>query len=106
MLGRRFGLVVAGAALLVAAGCGSDRPSVQDMAESLKSGDAGRSFGIDDGLLNDTQYECIAKAIVDSKLSDASVEALLRADKAYKISQEESRKMSAVGEVIKGCRGS
>lgn len=100
----RLGVLVAGSVLLLAAGCGSDRPSVDDMARSFENGKAGAAFGIPAGLLRDAQYQCIAKAIVDSELSDDAVRALEQAEKDYAFTPSETEEIKVVGTAIQACK--
>lgn len=93
--------LVAGALLLTAA-CGTDRPSVQDITRSLKNGKAGTAFGLPSGL-SDTQYACMAKAIVDSDLSDQAVAAFAKGETATKVDEDDARKAVDVGTQVANC---
>lgn len=92
------------AVLLLISGCGSDRPSVDDVARSFENGKAGEAFKIPAGLLRDAQYQCIGKAIVNSELSDDAVKALEQADKDYTFTSSEPDELKVVGTAIQACK--
>jgi hypothetical protein len=104
---RKFGAALAISVLLVTAGCGGsdsgggDRPSTDEIAKALK-GDAGDLLSLP-STLDDKAVDCIAKAIEDSKLSDKTVRALIKADKDYKGSKGDEAAIAGLSTDIGKC---
>jgi hypothetical protein len=104
MMVRKIGLVVASAALLLTSACGGGgRPSVDDVSKSLTDGKAGGLMNLPSGTLTDKVADCLAKAIVDSDLSDDAVNALVDGDKDYKGGKDDTKAMTSVATKLGEC---
>ena len=104
MMVRKFGVVVAGAALLLTSACGGgDRPSADDVSKSLTDGKAGGLMNLPANTLTDKVADCLAKAIVDSDLSDDAVNALVDGDAKYKGGKDDTKAMTSVATKLADC---
>lgn len=94
-------LTLAAVAALSACGGGSgDRPSADELASTLK-GDS--SFG----QISDKVVDCMAKAYVDSDVSDGFLRAMVKKDEDYKPSKKDTEEaMSVATDAAKDCVGS
>jgi hypothetical protein len=87
-------------ALLLLAGCSlSGRPSTQDLSEAIQK--KNNVLGI--GKIADTQADCLAAALHDSKLSDETLQAITEADAEYKNSKDDAKIMVGFGEEVAKC---
>jgi hypothetical protein len=78
------------ASLLAAAGCGSDpRPSAEEVARSIK--DASSVFG---DLVPPEIADCLARILVESDLSDGTLNAVVDGDADYKGSKDDEDVLS------------
>ncbi|WP_183407954.1 hypothetical protein [Nocardioides marmoriginsengisoli] len=104
MMVRKFGVVAATAALLLTSACGGgDRPSVDEVSKSLTDGKAGGLMSLPSSVMTDELADCMAKAIVDSKVSDDAVRALVDGDKDYKGDKDDTEALSGLGTKIAEC---
>ena len=82
--GKRFGAALAGIALLLTAACGGgSRPSTADLQKALYGG-PDSVFGSSMAKVSKQGVDCMAKALHDSKLSDAALQAIIDKNKDYK----------------------
>jgi len=98
---RRFTTAIAApAALLFAlAACGgAERPTVDEITESLKSGGAGELTGLSgrEDVLSDEAYTCVAEVIHDSDLENETLVSLVEGDEDAEVSDEETDKVSGL----------
>lgn len=97
---RRFGAALAMGMLLATAACGGDdggsRPSVDEVAQALTKGGEDSMLGAAAAGLNDKGAECLAKALVDSKLSSKSLRAIVEGDKDYEGSEADTKALSGL----------
>jgi len=86
---------------IVLTGCMGDgtRPSVDEVADSLRDGYQG--VGI--GMVDERSAECVAEAFVDSDMSDESLRAIADRDQNYEPSSEDAEAMSAAAGSIGLC---
>jgi hypothetical protein len=97
------------AGLLSAAACGGGgggggggRPSTSEIAKALGDGDNSLLGSTGDNLGKSAE-NCIAKALHDSKISDAGLRALVRKDKNYKPSSGDSKAAASAADDMAKC---
>jgi hypothetical protein len=106
MMVRKLGVLVAGTALMTVTACGGGgggRPSADEVSKSLKDGKASSFLGSASQVLDQKAYDCIGKAIVDSKLSDAAVRALVKGDTKYKGTSQDQKALAGMQSDMQKC---
>jgi hypothetical protein len=83
---------------LSACGGGDDRPSKDELAKQLTSKDNGLG-----AALTKKQANCVAQAILDSKISDEGMKALAKGDKDYKPSKADIKAQADVTDDVTKC---
>lgn len=86
-------LAATAALALLATGCGGDgggRPSVDELSESIQSGDM---IGSD---IDENVADCIAEAFHESDLSDDALQAIVDQDEDYEASEEDEKALESV----------
>lgn len=85
-------LAATAAVALLTAGCGGDdgRPSVDELAESIQSGDM---VGSD---VDEAVADCIAEAFHESDLSDDALQAIVDEDEDYDPSSEDEQALESL----------
>lgn len=91
-------VAIVAALSLTACGGGSDRPSKEDLSKELSKKD--NAF---DTKFTKKQADCIAKAIVDSKLSDKAVKALKEQDNKFKPTAADNKARDAIASDVEKC---
>lgn len=91
-------LVVAALSLTSACGGGGDRPSKADVKEALTSKD--NVFG---AKIPSKTADCIADALVDSDVSDKTLQAIVDGDKKYKGSDEDKKSLDGLQSDLTKC---
>lgn len=102
---RKFGAVLAMSVLLATAGCGggsSSRPSADEISKALRNG-KDSVLGSASSTLSKKAADCVGKAFVDSKLSDQSLQAIVKGDKAYKPSATDKSAITGLESKIVKC---
>jgi hypothetical protein len=91
---RSFGFAVIAAtlALTTACGGGGGRPSESEVSKAISSEDS--ALGTE---IPKKQADCFAKLLVDSKVSDKTLNALVEGDKDYEGSDKDRDALQAVG---------
>lgn len=83
------------AALSLTSACGGDgggdRPSQSDIKKAITNKD-----GVFGGAIPDEAADCVAKSLVDSKLSDKTLNAIVENDKDYKGSDKDKKALQDV----------
>ncbi|MET3960126.1 hypothetical protein ABIE44_000060 [Marmoricola sp. OAE513] len=104
---RKIGVAAATAALLLTAACGDgERPSADEVAKSLKGGKAAEVLGSTSNLLTDKGIDCIAEAIVDSKLSNEAIRALVEGKDKFRGDKGDNKAMTSLqGDIAKCAEG-
>lgn len=102
---RAFGAALAVSVLLLVPGCGSssDRPSQDEVSKALQKGGEGSILGSAGSKLSDKQADCIAKVLVDSKISDKGLQALVDGKKNYKASKQDASAATSVSSKMVKC---
>lgn len=100
---RKFGAALALGVLLVTAGCGSSRPSVDEVSAALQKGGKDSVLGEAGANLKEKAADCMAEALVDSKISDEALQALVDGDKKYKGSTADSKAAEAISAKMVKC---
>lgn len=70
---------------------GGDRPSQSDIKKAITDKD-----GVFGGAIPDNAADCVAKSLVDSKLSDKTLKAIVDGDKDYKGSDDDTKALQDV----------
>jgi uncharacterized lipoprotein YehR (DUF1307 family) len=91
-------VAVVAALSLSACGGGGDRPSKDELSKALSKKDNGLGT-----TLTKKQADCVAGAIVDSKLSDKALKALADGDEDFKPTKEDTKAQKAVTEDLTKC---
>jgi len=91
-------IAVVAALSLTACGGGGERPSKDELSKELSKKD--NVFG---QKFTKKQADCIAKAIVDSKLSDKAVKALKEQDSDFKPSKADNKARDAIVADVEKC---
>lgn len=102
---RKLAVALAGSVLMLTAACGGGgggRPSVSDLEKALSDQSNG-VFGSEVSSLSDKARDCIAKALHDSKVSDAALQAIVDGDKDYKASSADKSAASDLESDIAKC---
>ncbi|MCW2785625.1 MAG: hypothetical protein JWP74_2142 [Marmoricola sp.] len=105
---RTLGAAILAAVLLTTSACGGgggggSRPSADEVSKSLQSGKANALLGGSSSQITDTIADCLAKAIVGSKLSDGAVKALVDGDKNYKANSADTAALTSVSAGLTSC---
>lgn len=99
---RRFGVVVATALVLVTSACGGDgRPSADELSKSLRDGSSAMGDRLES--LDKKQVDCVAKAFVDSDLSDEALNALVEGDEDFEGSDKDEKALEGMEDEVKAC---
>ena len=101
---RKFGAALAISALLVTSGCGGSgsRPSEDELSKALrKGGDSAILPG--DVKVSKKAADCVAKALVDSRISDRALKAIVEGNKNYQPTKADTNASIAVGPKILKC---
>lgn len=103
-LGHKVAAALAGSALLLTAACGggSDRPSTAQIEKAMTGG-ADSVFGSSFSSVPKAGLDCIAKALHDSKLSDAALKAIVDKKKDYKPNKTDNAALSGVQTQLMKC---
>ena len=91
-------VAIVAALSLTACGGGSDRPSKEELSKELAKKD-----NVFDTKFTKKQADCIAEAIVDSKLSDKAVKALTEQDEDFKPSSADNKARDAITADVEKC---
>ena len=86
---------------LTACGGGSDRPSKDELVEALKNED--NVVGSSLQSLDDEQLDCVAETMLDSDMSDDTLQAIVDNDEDYEGSDKEEKALEAAQEDMKKC---
>jgi hypothetical protein len=101
---RRFGALLAMSVLLVATGCGgSGRPSVNEVSKALQKGGKDSILGAASSKIGDKAANCVAQTLVDSKLSDEALQAIVDGEKNFKPTKADTTAASAVSAKMVKC---
>lgn len=99
---NKLGTAVAAAVVvLTAAGCGGGgRPSADEISKAYQKGTdvSGQEF-----KLPKAQADCVAKALVDSDVSDEGLQAIADLDTKYKASKKDTAAIKAVSDDVAKC---
>ncbi|MRJ76827.1 hypothetical protein GEV29_09785 [Aeromicrobium sp. SMF47] len=91
-------MIVAALALTSACGGGEDRPSKGEVKTSITSKDS--VFGTS---IPEAAADCVAGLLVDSKLSDKTLNAIVEKDEDYKGSKEDREALTDVSKKFSEC---
>ena len=69
-------IVVPAVCVLALSACGAERPTADELSESIKDGKAGEVFNLPSSV-PDEAVDCIAKGLVDSDVSDEALANLM-----------------------------
>jgi hypothetical protein len=103
---RRCGAVVLLGALLVTSACGgggSDRPSVDEVSKALRRAGDDSLLGPQAKSISKKSADCIAKALVDSKVSDTTLRKIVAADKNFRPTSADEAALSKLGPALVRC---
>ena len=103
--GHKLAAAFAGSALLLTAACGGGgggRPSTADLEKAI-SGGSDSVFGSSFSNVPKKGLDCIAKALHDSKLSDAALKAIVDKKKDYKPSKTDTSALTSVQSELMKC---
>jgi hypothetical protein len=102
---RKYGAALVMGVLLVTSACGGggNRPSVSDVSQVLRKGGDGSLLGAAGASLNKKAADCIAGALVHSKLSDKALRAIVDGDTGYKGSSSDQAAVSGVTTKMTKC---
>lgn len=90
---KRIVTAVAAATLILTAGCGSSRPSADDLSKSIQKQSKGQ--------VTKKQADCMGEVMNKSKISDEGLRAIVKQDKKFKASKkDESAMKSATGDIM------
>jgi hypothetical protein len=84
-------LVALALTLTAACGGGGDRPSATEVSKALSANNNATGT-----TLPQKQADCFAKLLVESKVSDKTLKALIAADKKYKGSKADEKALTGV----------
>jgi len=90
--------IVAALALTSACGGGGDRPSKDEVKTAISKKDG--AFG---GAIPKGSVDCVAESLVDSDLSDKTLNALVENDKDYKGTDDDKKALTGVQKDITKC---
>ena len=103
---RKFGAALAISALLVTSACGGgggSRPSESELSKALQKGSEGSVLGNGAGKVSKKAADCVAKVLVDSRISDKALKAIVDGDKTYQPSKADTSAGVAVSSKIVKC---
>ena len=83
--------IVVALSLTACGGGGDDRPSKAEVKKSLTSKDS--VFG---ATIPESAADCVAGVLVDSKLSDKTLNAIVKGDKGYDGTKEDQKALSSL----------
>lgn len=89
-------VAIVAALSLSACGGGDDRPSKEDLSKTLSDKKNGAG-------LTKKQADCVAEAMLDSKISEKGLKAIAEGDKDFKPSAADKKAQTAVTEDITKC---
>jgi hypothetical protein len=90
--------VVAALSLTSACGGGDDRPSKEEVKKAVTKKDG--PFG---GAIPKGSVDCVSEALVDSDLSDKTLQALVDNDKDYKSPKSDEKALTGLQKDITKC---
>ena len=103
---RKFGAALATGALLLATGCGGGgdegRPSSDEISKALQKGTNAADLGLTQDLPDDAA-DCIAGALVKSKISDKALRSIVDGDKDYKLSDKDEKALTPMVTELTEC---
>jgi len=102
---RKFGAALAISVLLVTSACGGggSRPSESEVSKALQKGGDGSILGDDASKVSKKAADCVAKILVDSKISDRALKAIVDGNKTYQPSKADTAAGVAVSSKIVKC---
>jgi hypothetical protein len=102
---RRFGAALATCALVVTSACGggSSRPSADELSKALRKGGQDSVLGADAGKVSKKGADCIARVLVDSRISDRALQAILDANASYLPSKADAAAAAGLRAKIVNC---
>lgn len=102
---RRYGAAVILGALLVTSACGGDedRPSVEEVSTALRKGGDDSILGAAGANLDKKAADCIAEVLVESKVSDTTLDKVVGAEGDYKPSKSDEAALAKVGPKLVEC---
>jgi len=97
---KKTGLTLIALALAFTTACGGgDRPSQEEVSKSLST----KSSELPNAMPK-KQADCVAKVLVDSDLSDKTLDALVAKDAKYKGTKKENKILSSLSaKITKDC---
>lgn len=104
---RRPGLLLAALGLTLAptlAGCGggSDRPTAEELSDSLQHGKAADALGSGNAV-DEKVADCMGRALHDSDLSDEALTAIAEGDKDYRASKQDTKALTGLATKVQAC---
>lgn len=101
---RKFGATLAISALLVTTACGGggSRPSEKELSASLRKG-GDESYLPGDAKVSKEAADCVAKVLVESRISDRALKAIIERKKNYQPSKADTAASIAVSPKIVKC---
>lgn len=102
---RKIGVALV-TVLLAASACGgsgSSRPTVAELSQSLQGGNAAGLMNLPASLVTPKVADCMARVVVDSKLSDKAVIALRDGDKSFSGDAADSKLVTDLATKLGAC---
>jgi hypothetical protein len=84
-------------------GGAESRPSVEEITRSLTSGSLAQAMGLDNTDAPHSTLTCVAQKLEDSRLSDAALRALMKADKDFQPSDSDQKALTDLPSQIVSC---
>ena len=101
---RTFGAALAVGVLVATSACsGGSRPSQGDVSSALQKGGDNSVLGGSGAKVSKKAADCIAKVLVESKISDRALKAIIDGKKDYKASKQDQTAAVAVSSKIVQC---
>ena len=101
---RRFGAGIAISVLLVTSACGGgSRPSQGELSKALQKGATSKVLGGSGITVSKKAADCIAKLLVDSKVSNRALQAIVDGSKTYRPSKADTVAATQVAPKIVKC---
>lgn len=101
---RELGAALAATVLLLASGCGGgdDRPSVDAISQALQDGTSAEELRLS-AELPDEAADCIAQALVDSKISDEALTSIVEGDDDYTLTSKDEAALAPLTAELSEC---
>ncbi|RNL79501.1 hypothetical protein [Nocardioides marmorisolisilvae] len=102
---RRFGAALAISVLLVTSACGGggSRPSQDEVSQALQKGGDNSILGDSGSKVSKKAADCVAKVLVDSRISDRALQAIVDGKRNYSPSKADQTAAVGVANKIVKC---